>query len=66
MDCSKAMLALASIHEKGLADDTKNNLILGAIQKRQVCENSAKAFELYDKAAEFEPYALFKLGQFME
>jgi TPR repeat protein len=39
---------------------------LGAKLKRQVNENSSKAFEYYDKAAEFEPYALFKLGQFME
>jgi TPR repeat protein len=28
--------------------------------------DSTKAFFYYDKAAENEPYALFKLGQFME
>lgn len=65
MDCPKAMLALASIHEKGL-DDESQICTMGAIQKRRGCENSAKAFEFYDKAAESEPYALFKLGQFME
>jgi TPR repeat protein len=31
-----------------------------------VAESSQKAFEYYDRAAEFEPYALLKLGQFME
>jgi len=31
-----------------------------------VPENSNKAFEYYDRAAEFDPYALLKLGQFME
>jgi hypothetical protein len=34
MDCSKAMLALASIHERGLADETKSNLTIGAVQKK--------------------------------
>jgi TPR repeat protein len=61
------MLALGSIYEKGLADEkTCDQLTIGAIQRKQVPENTTKAFEFYDKAAEFEPYALFKLGQFME
>lgn len=45
LDCSKAMLALAAIHEH---------------------LDSGKAFEYYDLAAETEPYALMKLGNFME
>lgn len=37
MDCSKAMLALGSIYEKGLADDNQCGFFtLGAIQKKQV------------------------------
>ena len=67
MDCPKAMLALGSSYEKGLADENQCTLVtLGVVQKKQVQDNSTKAFEFYDKAAEYEPYALFKLGQFME
>lgn len=64
MDCSKAMLALGSIYEKGLADESENSnsITLGVQQKKKVPENTSKAFEYYDKAAEYEPYALFKLG----
>lgn len=44
-DCTRAMLALATIYEP---TDTKS------------------AFKYYDQAAVSEPYALFKLGEFME
>lgn len=67
MECSKAMLALGSIYEKGLADDTNTGFpTLGTTQRKAVAENTQKAFENYDRAAEFEPYALMKLGSFME
>jgi len=52
MDCSKAMLALASIYEKGIADETQAAVMMGALQRRTVQENSSKAFEYYDRAAE--------------
>lgn len=67
MDCSKAMLALGSIYEKGIADETQAAVMMGALQRKSVQENSSKAFEYYDRAAEQDqPFALFKLGQFME
>lgn len=52
MDCSKAMLALGSIYEKGIADETQATVTMGAVQRKSVQENSSKAFEYYDRAAE--------------
>ena len=39
---------------------------LGAVEKRCTEPDTSKAFEYYDNAANEEPYALYKLGQFME
>ena len=52
MDCSKAMLALGSLYEKGIADETQATVTVGAVQRKSVQENSSKAFEYYDRAAE--------------
>jgi len=41
MDCSKAMLALGSIYEKGLAEESQCNFVTqGAVLKKMVPENS--------------------------
>lgn len=57
------MLALGSIYERGLADESNQNILaFGSTLKKAAPENSSKAFEFYDKAAESEPYALYKLG----
>ena len=66
---SKAMLALGSIYEKGLVNDKSQNggiTNMGAVEKTSGDPDYKKAFELYDQASDTEPYALFKLGQFME
>lgn len=68
---SKAMLALGSINEKGLIGSNNRNehggvSSMGAIEKSVTEPDFAKAFDYYDLASDTEPYALFKLGQFME
>ena len=63
------MLAMGTIYEKGLVNDTVEKggcQSLGAIEKSCTEPNTAKAYDYYDTAAEEEPYALYKLGQFME
>ena len=66
---SKASLAIGSIYEKGLVnpiEDRGGMQSLGAVEKNCAEPDTSKAFEYYDNAANEEPYALFKLGQFME
>ena len=63
------MLALGSIYEKGLVNVNSERggcQTFGAIEKNCTEPDTSKAFEQYDNAAESEPYALYKLGQFME
>ena len=63
------MLAIGSIYEKGLVNENAERggyQSLGAVERSCTDPDTSKAFEYYDNAAEAEPYALFKLGQFME
>ena len=62
---SKAMLALGSIHEKGLINEKLERggtISMGALQDSSTEPDYQKAFEFYDQASDTEPYALFKLG----
>lgn len=66
---SKALLALGSIYEKGLINERSDRggiTNMGAVEIASGEPDFQKAFELYDQASDTEPYALFKLGQFME
>lgn len=66
---TKAMLALGSVHERGLINEkTEKGGIpnMGALEQPVTEPDFQKAFEYYDQASDTEPYALFKLGQFME
>ena len=68
---SKAMLALASIYEKGLineANERGGQATEGVIERPAREPDFQKAYEYYDQASDtgIEPYATFKLGQFME
>jgi len=66
---SKALLALGSIHEKGLINlkSERGGLPnMGAIERTSGEPDYQKAFEYYDQASDIEPYPIFKLGQFME
>ena len=69
LECTKALLAMGSIYEKGLVNEQAERggcQSLGAIEKNCTEPDTSKAFEYYDNVAESEPYALYKLGQFME
>ena len=66
---SKATLALGSIHEKGLVSQKSDNggiINMGAIERQSNEPDFMKAFEQYDYASNTEPYAIFKVGEFME
>lgn len=63
------MLALGTLYEKGLVDESvqKGGMISYKVTQNAICEaDTAKAFEYYDQASDTEPYALYKLGEFME
>lgn len=62
---SKAMLALGSIHEKGLINekiDRGGTTSIGTVEQAVTEPDFSKAFEYYDQASDMESYALFKLG----
>ena len=64
------MLAMGSIYEKGLVNENAERggcQSLGAAEKACAEPDTSKAWHYYDNAAAGEePYALYKLGQFME
>ena len=64
------MLALASIHEKGLVNENMKNgglLNMGAVERTCSEPDMVKAFPYYDKSrSQTDPYALYKLGYYME
>ena len=58
-------MALAAIYEKGLVNSEIERggcQSFGAIQKNCAEPETDKAFEYYNDAADFESYALYKLG----
>ena len=66
---SKAMLALGSIYEKGLINENSERggiTSMGALESASTEPDFMKAWDYYDQACDTEPYATFKLGQFME
>jgi len=66
---SKAMLALGLIYEKGLINENSEQggiTSMGALESASTEPDFMKAWDYYDQASDMEPYATFKLGQFME
>ena len=65
LGCIKAQMALAAIYEKGLVNSEIERggcQSFGAIQKNCAEPETDKAFEYYNDAADYESYALYKLG----
>ena len=66
---SKATLAIGSIYEKGLINEKLENggiINMGAIERSSAEPDFMKAFDQYDYASNFEPYAILKSGEFLE